>query len=347
MPSAPPPPPARRHRRPFVTSFVADVIPFLPAKDLIVCAGVCRIWREEANSLSLWRALLADNPATAMYAYSRLPLREIQKILLQRTPLPVIETNYVEVSSTSNRVAFVHRLEQRPEAQSRVFMHRESTNELSGRGFSSGLSFVRTVHNEIDESNIDSGAACSNLRRRAGSMMKEMESLQSYMRLLKEQFSASTHLLASLRLQMPSRGAVLLRRECFRDWKRLKTFEELVVNSLYSSIEGPPPSGGVRSFVHAEMVGLGEVGSPFHLHWCRFKNSLPLNDTYYDYVDFLYSYGPGTLYPTKISPLEEAEVNRKLTRFQRLRDIVTDVINRRNSESRNISWNCLIQCLER
>ncbi|ESL09904.1 hypothetical protein TRSC58_02371 [Trypanosoma rangeli SC58] len=350
MPAArrePPPPPARRRRRPFMTSFVDSVLPFLPAKDLLVCAGVCQIWREEANSLSLWRALLAANPATAIYAYSRLPVREIQKIVLQSTSLPVMETTYVEHDFTSNGGGFVQNLENGAEALSITFTHRQTTNRVCERGFSSGLSFPRTVHNEVGGPNFEIKTTYADLKRRAESLMKEMGSLESYISLLKEQAFASTRTLDSLCQHLPSSGAVLLHRECLREWKRLKLFEELVVNSLYSSIECPPPCGGVRSFVHAEMVGLGEVGSLFHLHWCRFKTALPLNDIYFDYVNLLYSYGPGTLYPIKLSLLEEAEGKRNLMCFSRLRDIVNDVINLKYGESRNISWNCLLQCLEK
>ncbi|RNE99944.1 hypothetical protein TraAM80_07908 [Trypanosoma rangeli] len=350
MPAAqgqPPPPPARRRRRPFVTSFVDSVLPFLPAKDLLACAGVCQIWREEANSLSLWRALLAANSATAIYTYSNFPLREIQKIVLQRTPLAAIGTTYVGHGFTSNTGDFIQNLENGAEARSTTFIHRQATNRVSERGFSSGLSFPRTVHNELGGPNLEITTTYADLKRRAESLMSEMGSLQSYMSLLKEQTSASTRALVYLSQHLPSSGAVLLHRECLREWKRLKLFEELVVNSLYLSIECPPPCRGVRSFAHAEMVGLGEVGSLFHLNWCRFKNVLPLNDIYFDYMNLLYSYGPGILYPIKLSLLEEAEGKRNLACFSRLRDIVNDVINRKYGESRNISWNFLLQCLEK
>ncbi|RNC49037.1 hypothetical protein TcCL_NonESM01111 [Trypanosoma cruzi] len=230
----PPPPPARRHRRPFMTSFIADVLPFLPARDVLVCAGVCRVWREEANSLSLWRELLTNDPATAMHAYRRLTLHAIQEIVLQRASMPGIGKNYLEFGSTADRDGSLNRLEHTLETGPRFISENDFRKDCGVRGFSFGLPFLQIEHKEIAEANPGNGAIDLSFKKRAGSTMKVMESLQLQMMLLKEHISKSTRVLDALRQQLPTRDAVLLHEECFRKWKRLKIFEELVVNSLYS-----------------------------------------------------------------------------------------------------------------
>ncbi|EKF27973.1 hypothetical protein MOQ_008294 [Trypanosoma cruzi marinkellei] len=341
----PPPPPARRHRRPFVTLFIADVLPFLSARDVLVCAGVCRVWREEANSLSLWRELLANDPATAMHAYRRRTLHAIQRIALRRASIPGIEENYVGFSSTFNRGRGSNRLEHTLETGSGFISENDFRKNCGARGFSLGLPFLQIVHKEIAERNPEHGAIDLVFKKKAGSTMKAMESLQLQMILLKKHVSKSTHVLDALRQQMPNRDVVLLHEECFRKWKRLKIFEELVVNLLYSSIEGSPPSERVRNFVQAEMVAISRVGSPFYLKWCRFKNVLPLNDGYYDYVDFLYSYGPGMLYTLNFPLIVESEGKKLLDYFSTLQNTINDIIRQKHDESKNISWDCLLQRL--
>ncbi|KAF8289254.1 hypothetical protein TcBrA4_0001000 [Trypanosoma cruzi] len=342
----PPPPPTRRHRRPFMTSFIADVLPFLPARDLLVCAGVCRVWREEANSLSLWREFLTNDPATAMHAYRRLTLHAIQKIVLQRAWIPGIGKKYLEFGSTADRDGSLNRLEHTLETGPRFISEKDFRKDCGVRGFSFGLPFLQIEHKEIAETNPGNGAIDFSSKKRAGSTMKVMESLQLQMMLLKEHISKSIHVLDALRQQLPTRDTVLLHEECFRKWKRLKIFEELVVNSLYSSTEGSPPSGRVRNFVQAEMVAISKVGSPFYLKWCHFKNVLPLNDAYYNYVDFLYSYGPGRLYTLKFSLFEETEGKKLIRYFSALQNTVNDIIRQKHDESKNISWDCLLQRLE-
>lgn len=329
-----------------MTAFLGNVFPFLTANDLVVCMQVCKIWKEEANALSLWRALLADNPSTVMYTYCGLTVDAIQKILLWGHRPFLVKQDHGESMPVFSNGTFARPFLTSSDAEARMPLDIQITNGVVAQSFSSGTAFVRREHNKLSVPMLQTRTAQLAMNKALASALMTMETLQAHMVLLKRQIADTTRVLDALYQHLPSSDAVWLYHECTRQWKRLLFFEELVLTLLCSNLKGPSFRVGVRSFVQAEIATHGETDLSFSLQWCRFKKVFSLDDHYYNYVDWLYSYGPGKENFFKMS-LDEEEIGKwQMERFSALCNLIEDVTKQRYGHARENTWECFLQYLE-
>eukprot|EP00796_Vickermania_ingenoplastis_P010999 gene10999-7642_t len=149
-PGGPPPPAPQRQQRPkFLTAYLDLVLPFLDGASLLTCTEVSRVWREEANALSLWRRLVdlreeelrrAGVPistAPLPLSLSGFTLREMKRLVLQplpsRCPIPEVLLDDVE-HTKAEQARRDQLLLSKKTQQAAEFERRQRTNNKEGTG---------------------------------------------------------------------------------------------------------------------------------------------------------------------------------------------------------------------
>ncbi|SCU65978.1 uncharacterized protein TEOVI_000624600 [Trypanosoma equiperdum] len=336
MEMAAPPPPARRRRQPFITSFLENVLPFLPARELLVCATVSRTWREESRALSIWRALLISNPRTVQYGYQGLTLGEMQKIALRAANLSDNRGDAGGV--TDQETSGMERSDLR-DSERRAEPSLENARGNQRRQFSS-CGGVSTLERGAIMIQRTGGAICVETKSCTNDIQKTFETVQTYIVHVRENVKSIACVIDALRQKVPSSESIKFHQQCVGLWKRLNVFEEIVIDSLD---EGETASlRGLRNFKQVEVVMSGQVESQAYIQWCFFKQALPLDETYYDYVDLLYSLGPARCSPA-IATLSEIELAVERIRMNnQLQTVIDGVIMMKSVDIGRLCWESLM-----
>ncbi|KAH9599900.1 F-box domain [Trypanosoma melophagium] len=345
MNQMPPIPPARRQRRPFITSFLGEVFPFLSGRDLLVCALVSRYWREEADAISLWRTLLTSNPVTRSYAFLAPSLPDMKRMVLQGIlDVSLQQPNQRNGGFTSQRVC-LDQLETTLENGERTSSQSRLEENFSMPTFSSQIPLARLVHPIMPTSTLPETVNDTTIKN-SEILLKSMETFQRRTLRVKEGVETTGDRIKIIFQELPNMEILRFHRECLKEWTELRSFEELIVTLFCLNIEDVTLRGIFRSFAHIEMANLRNIGSSDHLQWCRFKRALPVDDNYYDYMDCLYLLGPGKQSNVKITSREESEGRERLQKFQVLRNTVRGIINLSSDDERKFSWDVLLEQLE-
>ncbi|KEG09030.1 hypothetical protein DQ04_05951000, partial [Trypanosoma grayi] len=273
-------------------------------------------------------------------------LKTIQGIILHGMPVSPIGGNLEGGANVFLRSPLIHSSQSVSMNEVRASSSFHPANGSAARSFSSGLPLIRTLREELGDSTSNRETLHSLMNSSIESLHRTMETLHTKTLQMREHMAASTEAIQKVKQQMPSFGAIQLHRQCVKQWNALRVFEEVVVGSLCSCNETLSVGKGIRTFAQAEMATLSKIGSVVHFEWCRFKRALPLDDSYYDYVDFLCSFGPRKSKYVNMTCQEEETGWRQVMQFSLFHEVVGNIIRLKKSETKNLSWNTIVEYLE-